>query len=221
MQRCSTVSNNWRKASLSRKRPLKSSWCKPSPVKAVAGRPVASVAIRRVTDGCEAYTASEQAVRNQPRNWPDCDADAVPLAQGSIRHTVMRGVSGVAGVASPGHAHQGTSREPRRAPYLSRSMGVVTPNPNGTRSLGSEGPPQGKRSRPSRGETCRQGKPEAAATGRGAVLRVRSTDEGGEAQGSRKGRPRYPLEGRDEQVDAPTQHRRHETSNSREPVKWN
>jgi hypothetical protein len=47
---------------------LESSWCKSSPVKAVAGRPVASVAIRRVTGGCEAYTASKQAVRIQLRN---------------------------------------------------------------------------------------------------------------------------------------------------------
>jgi hypothetical protein len=31
---------------------LISSWCKSSPVKAVAGRPVASIAIHRVTGGC-------------------------------------------------------------------------------------------------------------------------------------------------------------------------
>jgi hypothetical protein len=42
---------------------MKSSWCESSPAKAVAGRPVASVAIRRVTGGCEAYTASQQAAR--------------------------------------------------------------------------------------------------------------------------------------------------------------
>jgi hypothetical protein len=60
---------------------------------------------------------------------------------------LMRGGAEIAGVPSPGHAYQGTSREPRRAPYLSRSMGVVTPNPNGTRSLGNEGHPQGKRSK--------------------------------------------------------------------------
>ncbi len=47
---------------------LESSWCKSSPVKAVAGRPVASVAIRRATGGCEAYIASKQAVRIQLRN---------------------------------------------------------------------------------------------------------------------------------------------------------
>ena len=47
---------------------LESSWCKSIPVKAVAGRPVASVAIRRATGGCEAYIASKQAVRIQLRN---------------------------------------------------------------------------------------------------------------------------------------------------------
>jgi hypothetical protein len=34
-----------------------------------------------------------------------------------------------------------------------------------------------------------------------AVLRTHSTDEGGEPQGFRKERPRYPLEGRGEQAD--------------------
>jgi len=98
---------------------LESSWCKSSPVKAVAGRPVASVAIRRATGGCEAYTASKQAVRISSEIFDYCDADAVQPAEGSIRPTVMRGGTGVAGVSSPGHAYQRTSREPRRAPCLS------------------------------------------------------------------------------------------------------
>src|ERR1700674_1210533 len=59
-----------------------------------------------------------------------------------------------------------------------------------------------------------------AGTGRRAVLRFHTTDEGGEPQGSRKGRPRYPLEERDEQVDASAQHHRHETWNSGRHVKW-
>jgi len=36
-----------------------------------------------------------------------------------------------------------------------------------------------------------------------------------------KGRPRYPLEGRDEQVDVSVQSHMHETLNSRRHVKWN
>ena len=35
-----------------------------------------------------------------------------------------------------------------------------------------------------------------------------------------KGRPRYPLEGRDEQVDISVQCHMHETLNSRRHVKW-
>ena len=50
--------------------------------------------------------------------------------------------------------------------------------------------------------------------GRREVLRAHSTVEGGEPQGSRKGRPRYPLEGRGEQVEASTQNHRYETPNS-------
>src|SRR5271167_3753152 len=99
---------------------MKSSWWKSSPVNAVAGRPVASVAIRRATGGCEAYTASKQAVRDELRDWSDRDADAMLVAEGSIRHTVRRGVFGITGVASPRHAYQGISREPRRAPCFSR-----------------------------------------------------------------------------------------------------
>jgi hypothetical protein len=84
---------------------MRSSWCKSSPAKAAAGRPVASVAIRWVTDGCEAYTASKQAVRIQLRNrfvvavptplaWrkaasdpPPCEVDSGPpesLARGML-----------------------------------------------------------------------------------------------------------------------------------------
>jgi hypothetical protein len=69
--------------------------------------------------GCEAYTASKQAVRISSEIFDYCDADAVQPAEGSIRPTVMRGGTGVAGVSSPGHAYQRTSREPRRAPCLS------------------------------------------------------------------------------------------------------
>ena len=199
---------------------MKSSWCKSSPVNAVAGRPAASVAIRRVTGGCEAYTASKQAMRIQLRNRPHCDVDAVLSAEGSIRYAVTRGVAGIAGVASPGHAYQGISREPRRAPCFSVIWAPGAAQPKDTWSPGGEGCPREKRTTLKRSlllprETGGAGK------GRRAVLRFHSTDEGGEPQGSRKGRPRYPLEGRDEQVDVSTQCYMHETLNSRRHVKWN
>ena len=48
----------------------------------------------------------------------------------------------------------------------------------------------------------------------GAVLRPRSTDEGGEPQGFRKERPWYPLEGRGEQMDVSAEGNIGETQNS-------
>ena len=158
-------------------------------------------------------------MRDELRNWSDRDADAMLLAEGSIRHTVMRGVIGIAGVASPGHAYQGTSREPRRAPCFSAIWALGDAQPKGTRSPGGEGPREKrttlKRSLLQPRETGGAGK------GRRAVLRVHSTGEGGEPQGSRKGRPRYPLEGRDEQVDVSARCHMHETLNSGRHVKWN
>jgi hypothetical protein len=141
---------------------MKSSWCKSSPVKAVAGRPVARVAIRRVTGGCEAYTVSKQAVRIQLRNRPHCDADAVRRSEGSIRYAVMRGVAGIAGVASPGHACKGTFREPRRAPCFSANWAQVSPNPKTPGLRGVRVAPA-RSERPSSGVSCDQGKPEARA----------------------------------------------------------
>ena len=140
------------------------------------------------------------------------------LAEGSIRHTVMRGVIGIAGVASPGHAYQGTSREPRRAPCLSAIWALGDAQPKGTWSPGGEGPRE-KRTTLKRSLLLPR-ETGGAGTGRRAVLRFHSTDEGGEPQGSRKGRPRYPLEGRDEQVDVSAQRHMHETLNSRSYVKW-
>src|SRR5262252_6824741 len=48
----------------------------------------------------------------------------------------------------------------------------------------------------SRGGTWPQGSTGGVADGSGAVVEAHSTEEGGEPQGSRKGRPRDPLEGR-------------------------
>jgi hypothetical protein len=49
--------------------------------------------------------------------------------------------------------------------------------------------------------TNSQAQAEAVGTDRSEVLRTHTTREGGEPQGSRKGRPRYPLEGRGKQMD--------------------
>jgi hypothetical protein len=59
-----------------------------------------------------------------------------------------------------------------------------------------------------------KGRPEEARTDAGAVLRPRSTGEGGEPQGSRKGRPRYPLEGRGKQAYESAERKHNEALNS-------
>src|SRR4029077_1994384 len=64
------------------------------------------------------------------------------------------------------------------------------------------------------GGSDRQGKPEATGKDGRAVLRPRSTCEGGEPQGFRKERPRYPLEGRGEQADVSAEGNIGETQNS-------
>ena len=174
---------------------MKSSWCNSSPVKAVAGRPAASVAIRRVTGGCEAYTVSKQVAMIQPRNRSNCDADVVLSAEGSIQHTGMRGVVGIAGVASTGHAYKGTFREPRRAPCFSAIWAPGGAQPKDTWSPGGEGCPREKRT------TLKQSllwprETGGAGKGRRAVLRFHSTDEGGEPQGSREGAATVPSGGK-------------------------
>jgi hypothetical protein len=126
----------------------------------------------------------------------------------------------VAGVPSPWHVFIETSREPRRAPCLFAQWGVVYPAYNRTRSaVAAEGRRQKRRTSDAE-VTCCQGKPEAAATGRRAVLRTHSTYEGGEPQGSRKGRPRHPPEGRGKQVDESMRGCMPETQISEKHVKW-
>ena len=159
-------------------------------------------------------------MRIQLRNRPHCDADAVRSAEGSIRYAVMRGVAGIAGVASPRHAYQGISREPRRAPCLSAYLGSGAAQPKDTWSAGGEGCPREKRTTSS-GVSCGQGKPEAQARAGeqsyDSIVPMKVENR----RAPEKGRPRHPLEGRDEQVDVSVQRHRHETQNSRKRVKWN
>jgi len=131
---------------------------KSGPVKAVAGRPVASIASRRATGGGEAYTARKQAVRIQLRHR-FVIATPTPSAwrKAASRQPIMRGCFGVAGVSSPGHASKGTSREPRRAPYLSRTgqQGSAQPEWNQVPREARASP--GKRTNPRRGVPATKG----------------------------------------------------------------
>jgi hypothetical protein len=65
-----------------------------------------------------------------------------------------------------------------------------------------------------REETSRRGRLEANGTDKGSILRPYSACEGGEPQGFRKERPRYPLEGRGEEADGSAEGNIGETQNS-------
>jgi hypothetical protein len=69
-----------------------------------------------------------------------------------------------------------------------------------------------------REERATKGRPEEARTDVGAVLRPHSTGEGGEPQGSRKGRPRNPREGRGKQAYESVERKHNETLNSKRYV---
>jgi hypothetical protein len=98
---------------------------------------------------------------------------------------------------------QGSPVNPGELTISSRSCASVPRIRSGTRSVGQEG--WAYRSEHILVEVNRrQGKPEATVTDSPAVLRTHGTCEGGEPQGSRKGRPGYPLEGRGEQMDGAT-----------------
>jgi len=158
-------------------------------------------------------------VRIQLRNRPHCDADAVLSAEGSIRYAVMRGVAGIAGVASPRHAYQGISREPRRAPYLFRLWARLRPTQRNQVS-GERGLPRGSEQaldeeKPvAKGDRRRQLRVDEQSYDSILPMKVENR------RAPEKGRPRHPLEGRDEQVDVSAQSPMHETLNSRRHVKW-
>src|SRR6202162_5537308 len=60
-----------------------------------------------------------------------------------------------------------------------------------------------------------KGRPEEARMDAGAVLQPYSTDEGGKPQGSRKGRPRNPVEGRGKQAYESVERKHNEALNSK------
>jgi hypothetical protein len=76
---------------------------------------------------------SEDAGREgaAPKSFTVADADAVSLAEGSIRTTVKARSLGAAGVPSPGHAFTRIPQEPGRPPVSSRMYRHGTPDRNG------------------------------------------------------------------------------------------
>jgi hypothetical protein len=89
-----------------------------------ADRPVASVAIRRATGGCEAYTARKQAAKISSEIVSHCDADALVRAEGSIRTTGKCEVEpGSPESLARGMFPQGFPRDLGRAPHLLLTTG--------------------------------------------------------------------------------------------------
>jgi hypothetical protein len=72
-----------------------------------------------------------------------CDADAVSLAEGSIRITGMRGGQGSPESLARGMLSKGFPVNPGELPTFPGAWAPVTPNPNLTRSLGMRALPTG------------------------------------------------------------------------------
>ena len=140
-----------------------------------ADRLVASVAIHRVTGGCEAYTARKQAVRIQLRNLISLRCRRCwTSVEGSIwQRPLLRGRAGVAGVSSPGHVSKGIVQEPKRARHLLSNQCI---------GLGGTWVPEGR--------------PKGTRMDGRAVVPPHTTEEGGEPQGSRKGAATVPTGGK-------------------------
>jgi hypothetical protein len=130
-------------------------------------------------------------------------ADSVQKLEGSIWPSDSARAAGVAGVRDRGMLPKGSPVNPGELAISSKSCALVPRIRSGTGSVGREG--WAYRSEHALIEVNRsQGQPEATVTDSPAVLRTHITCEGGEPQGSRKGRPGYPLEGRGEQMDGVT-----------------
>jgi hypothetical protein len=159
-----------------------------------------------VTGGCEAYTVRKQAVRIELRNLVML-REPTPFNRWkavSMRPLFARSPR-VAGVRDRGMLSMGSPVNPGKSLYLFGSLGFGSAQSKIEPGLlGHEGISRKKQMDPRVEVTGHQGQPEVAATASGDCLRTHSTDEGGEPQGSRKGRPRYPLEGRRKQMDVST-----------------
>ncbi len=107
---------------------MESSRCKSDPVKAVAGRPVASVAIHRATGGCEAYTVRKRAVRIQLRNRPLLRVPTwFAQRKAAVRRPLARGRRAPPESLARGTLPQGLPVNPGELPHLFLDRGVAHP----------------------------------------------------------------------------------------------
>src|SRR5437773_3840065 len=115
---------------------------------------------------------------------------------------------------------KGLSVNPGELPASPLVGHLVAPNPK-TPGLREVRAAPARSERPSSGVSCGQGKPEAQARAGeqsyDSIVPMKVENR----RAPSKGRPRHPLEGRDEQVDVSAQRPMYETLNSRRHVKWN
>ena len=123
------------------------------------------------------------------------DANVFSLADGSIRQRpLLRGRAGIGGVPSPGQAPQGWPRNRRELPISSHTRRTAS-------GLGRE-------------VRATEGRPEEARMDREQSYNPIVLMKVENRKGSRKGRPRDPLEGRGKQAYESVERRHHETQNS-------
>jgi hypothetical protein len=116
---------------------------------------------------------SEEAGREgpAPKSFVVAEAEAVSLAEGSIRATDSARLSGTAGVPSPGHAFTGILQElGRPSCLLPRDTGMVHPTATDLAPAGTDAPAEGAKRHPAEEVLCSRGRPEAAREGQGGVL---------------------------------------------------
>ena len=125
---------------------------------------------------------SEEAGREDaaPKSFTVADADAVSLAEGSIRTTATARSLGAAGVPSPGHAFTRIPQEPGRPPVSSRETGMARLTAKGPAPAGRDAPASGNEQASSGEVPGRRGGPETAGMGREESYDPPSTGEGGE-----------------------------------------
>ena len=125
---------------------------------------------------------SEEAGREgtAPKSFTVADADAVCLAEGSIRTTATARSLGAAGGPSPGPAFPGIPQEPGRPPVSSRKTGMARLTPKGPAPAGRDAPASGNEQASSGEVPGRRGGPETAGMGREESYDPPSTGEGGE-----------------------------------------
>ena len=181
---------------------MESSWWKSSPAKAVAGRPVASVAPASGDRWGEAYTARKRAARIQLRNrFVVSVPTLLAWRKAASGRALGEFAPGPTESLARGTLSKGFSRNLGELPISSREPGMVHPTQR-TRPWGYGCAPAGSEGRhPTAEVPGRRGRPEVAGTGREQSYDPIVPMKVGKRRASAKGRPRYPLEGRGKQAD--------------------